>query len=64
MTDRPFVLGALLYPDFELLDTYGPLDPERAAGALDHLLAQGHRADQHVTVTLDAIRALMNGATP
>jgi len=45
------------------LDTYGPLDPERAAGALDQLLAQGHRADQHVTVTLDAIRTLIHGAT-
>ena len=46
------------------LDTYGPLEPERAASALDHLLAQGHPADQHVTVTLDAIRALMKGAKP
>lgn len=26
MTDRPRTLGAILYPDFELLDLYGPLE--------------------------------------
>jgi len=46
------------------LDTYGPLEPERAAGALDHLLAQGHRADQHISVTLDAIHTWIHGDTP
>ena len=46
------------------LYTYGPMEPGGVTAALDHLLAQGHRTDQHVTITLDAVRALMRGGTP
>ncbi len=48
----PAVFDADTIRDF--LQRYGPLDPERARVALDHLLAHG-RPDQHVSVYLEAL---------
>ncbi|MBI4933413.1 MAG: DDE-type integrase/transposase/recombinase [Actinobacteria bacterium] len=44
----------------EYLQRFGPFDPERTRAVLDRMLASG-RADQHVSIYLDALRDDMGG---
>jgi len=44
MSERPFELGAVLYSDFELLDTYGPLEMFGSMGDAVAIRTVAHRA--------------------
>jgi transposase InsO family protein len=47
----------------DYLERYGPFDAQRAKPVLQHLLADGGRADHHVTYYLDAIRDHSDGGS-